>query len=362
MKQILVISLSLTILVPLISLYFLTLSNVYGNGIRNNFGIDYLPPLNIDDTPLSLHVEFKPSMTKSNINENRSLIFQLIDFDKNITYVPDFYNITILKSELNDGKVTENVFLNGSFISKNGTLILEFDSNGSKNVNRNNSHYIIDRGLDRQQQQQQHHLMRADENGIVLIDRPKLDSGMYRLIVNVALSNHTELNKKVYLKFDSYLSLGNILDFEIGNPDKKITILSFNDKIVNYDYDQQSKKISFEIPFKYNMTRIEEGFIYIHMEIKIPDTFNELFNAKEYWSTINNLDHEKISSASVSVDRYSNSSNVIVHFILDSNSLFKLTKERENDHTKEESEMTLRFSLQPKNILVSPKILKGDIL
>ena len=38
-------------------------------------------------------------------------------------------------------------------------------------------------------------------------------------------------------------------------------------------------------------------------------------------------------SASVSVDRYSNSSNVLVHFILDSNSLFKLTKEREKDHT-----------------------------
>ena len=84
------------------------------------------------------------------------------------------------------------------------------------------------------------------------------------------------------------------------------------------------------------MTRIEEGFIYIHMEIKIPDTFNELFNAKEYLSTINNIDHEKISSASVSVDRYSNSSNVIVHFILDSNSLFKLTKEREMNIQKKD--------------------------
>ena len=48
-----------------------------------------------------------------------------------------------------------------------------------------------------QQQQQQHHLMRADENGIILIDRPKLDSGMYRLKVNVGLSNHPDLNKNV---------------------------------------------------------------------------------------------------------------------------------------------------------------------
>ena len=342
MKQILVIVILLTIL---LSFYSLILPNVYGNGIRNNFGIDYLPPLNLEDTPLSLHVEFKPSMTKSNINEKRSLIFQLIDFDKNITYVPDIYNITILKNELYDGKVTENIFLNGSFISKNGTLILEFDSNESRNENMNNNHYIIDRGWDEQRQQ---HQMNADKNGIILVDRPKLDSGMYRLKVNVALSDYSDLDKNINLKFDSYLSLGNILDFVIANPEKKITILSFNDKIVNYGYDQQSRKISFEIPFKYNMTRIEEGFIYIHMEIKIPETFNELFNVKEYWSTINNIDHEKISSASVSVDRYSNSSNVMVHFVLDSNSLFKLTKEREEYPTEERSEMTLRFSLQPK--------------
>ena len=342
MKQILVIVILLTIL---LSFYSLILPNVYGNGIRNNFGIDYLPPLNLEDTPLSLHVEFKPSMTKSNINEKRSLIFQLIDFDKNITYVPDIYNITILKNELYDGKVTENIFLNGSFISKNGTLILEFDSNESRNENMNNNHYIIDRGWDEQRQQ---HQMNADKNGIILIDRPKLDSGMYRLKVNVTLSDYSDLDKNINLKFDSYLSLGNILDFVMDNPEKKITILSFNDKIVNYDYDQQSRKISFEIPFKYNMTRIEEGFIYIHMEIKIPETFNELFNVKEYWSTINNIDHEKISSASVSVDRYSNSSNVMVHFVLDSNSLFKLTKEREEYPPEERSEMTLRFSLQPK--------------
>ena len=139
MNQILVILLMITIL---LSIYFMTLSNVYGNGIRNNFGIDYLPPLNLDDTPLSLYVEFKPSMTKSNINEKKSLVFKLIDIDKNITYIPDFYNITILKSELNAKKVTENVFLNGSFISKNGTLILEFDSNERKNV-KNDNHYGI---------------------------------------------------------------------------------------------------------------------------------------------------------------------------------------------------------------------------
>ena len=349
MNRILFILSLLTILL-LSSVYFLIFQNVYGNGIRNNFGIDYLPPLNLDDTSLSLNVEFQPSMINSNINEKRSLIFKLIDVDKNITYIPNLYKITILKNDFNNGKITEKVFLDGSFFSKNGSLILQFDSNKTNYMNNNVDREVYNYNIDKNHNDK---IITSDESGIIVINKPDLDSGIYRLKVNVSLSNATAAaadvnNKDVILKFDSYLSLGNILDLEIdNNPDKKLTILSFNDKILHYDYDQQSKKISFEIPFKYNLTRIEEGFIYIHMEIKIPNTFNEFFNAKEYLSTINSIDHSEISSASVSVDRYSNSSNVIVHFILDSNSLFKLAKEREQ-YLGENSDMTIRFSLQPK--------------
>ena len=85
------------------------------------------------------------------------------------------------------------------------------------------------------------------------------------------------------------------------------------------------------------------------MEVKIPDTFIEFFNSKEYLTKINGIDHGEISSASVSVDRYSNSSNVIIHFILDSNSLFKLAKEREQLYPTQNSNMTIQFSLQPKS-------------
>ena len=331
-----------SLLTILSSVYSLIFQNVYGNGIRNNFGIDYIPPLNLNDTSLSLNVEFQPSMINSNSTEKRSLIFKLIDIDKNITYIPNLYKITILKNDFNNGKITEKVFLNGSFFSKNGTLILQFDSNKTAYIYNDidrEIYYNIDKDHNNK-------IISSDENGIIVINKPNLDSGIYHLKVSINLSNATDVSKEVILNFDSYLSLGHILDLEIDNPDKKLTILSFNDKILRHEYNQQSKKISFEIPFNYDMTEIEEGFIYIHVEIKIPNTFNEFFNAKEYLSTINSIDHTKISSASVSIDRYSNSSNVIVHFILDSNSLFKLAKEREQ-YLDENSDMTIQFSLQP---------------
>ena len=336
----------LSLLSTFFFLYAFILSTVYGNGIRNNFGIDYLPPLNLDNSPLSLNIEFNPSMTKSDINETKSLIFRLIDSNKNITYVPNYYNITILKNKLENGNITEEQFLNGSFFSKNGTLILDFDANKTNIVNNNtnkfNKYNVDNINLNK--------IIQSDENGIIFIEKPSLDSGLYRLKVDINLSNNTDNvsnTKEINLKFDSYLSLGNILELNIGNPTNKITILSFNDKIMRFNYDQQSKKILFEIPFQYNMTRIEEGFIYLHMEIKIPNTIKEFFNAQEFLTTINDINHSKISSASVSVDRYSNSSSLIIHFILDSNSLFKLTKERQLDQEKN-SDMTLKFSLQPK--------------
>jgi hypothetical protein len=49
----------------------------------------------------------------------------------------------------------------------------------------------------------------------------------------------------------------------------------------------------------------------------------------------------------------------MIHYILDSNSLFKLTKEREENQTEEKSDMTLQFSLEPK---ISQKILKRSLL
>ncbi|HJU58568.1 MAG TPA: hypothetical protein VJ583_02365, partial [Nitrososphaeraceae archaeon] len=183
------------------SVYFLIFQNVYGNGIRNNFGIDYLPPLNLDDTSLSLNVEFQPSMAKSNINEKRSIIFKLIDVDKNITYIPNLYKITILKNDFNNGKITEKVFLNGSFFSKNGTLILQFDSNKNNYINNNLDKKISKYNIDKKDYYNK--VRMSDENGIIVINKPGLDSGIYRLKVSVNLSNTTadNVNKDVILKF-----------------------------------------------------------------------------------------------------------------------------------------------------------------
>lgn len=333
--NLLILLFSLSILICIIS--FLSLINyehAYANGIRDNFGLDILPALNVEDTSLSLWVEFKPSMVESLIKEKRQLIFKLIDIDNNETYIPENMEIQIFKNIYKNKSITEELFLNDTFSSGTDSLILEFNSfDNGKRGKYNNS--------------VENSIVKADNDGVIHINYPILDSGYYHIKVKANTKN-IGLGDQDYLQFDTFLSLGeitNITDF-IGQKKENITILSYNDIIVNKSISKDTKEISFKIPFNYNLTRIEEGFIYIHTELKIPKSFDKLFYYNTSKIEINDIRVEEISKSSISIDPFSNSSNLILHYILDSNSLFKLTKEREKEG-KTNSEMTIKFSLVP---------------
>lgn len=333
--NLLILLLSLSILICLISFLFPTYYEyAYANGIRNNFGLDILPALNTDDTPLSLWVEFNPSMVQSLIKEKRQLIFKLINIDNNETYIPENMEILIFKNIYKNKSITEELFLNDTFFSEADVLILEFNSfdNGKREKYNNSAVNSI---------------VKADNNGVIHINHPLLDSGFYHLKVKANIKN-LGLGDQDYLQFDTFLSLGEITNVTafIDQKEENITILSYNDIIVNKSISKDTKEISFKIPFNYNLTRIEEGFIYIHTELKIPKTFDKLFYYNTSNIEINDIRVEDISKSSVSIDPFSNSSNLIIHYILDSNSLFKLTKEREKEG-KTTSEMTIKFSLVP---------------
>jgi len=333
-----------TILICLFLLSFLTSSkgflsisqieNAYANGIKNNIGRDLLPPLNLDNTPLGLWIEFKPSIVDSHVEEKRQLIFKLIDTENNSTQNPKTMEVIILKNNFRNNNITEDLFLNDTFNLRNDSLVLEFNSakkESGKMGKYNNS--MINSKIE------------ADINGTVYVNYPILESGIYHLKIKTNMKNNNGLNGQNFLKFDSYLSLGNILNINnfSQNKNDNLTILSYNDQILKYDYNNNTDEISFEIPFKYNLTRVEEGFIYIHTELKIPKQFKKFFNANSSIIKINDIDFAEISKSSVSIDRFSNSSYLIVHYILDSNSLFKLAKDR-TEKGLDNSELILKFS------------------
>ena len=316
------------------SLFLINYEYANSNGIRNNFGLDILPALNVDDTPISLWVEFKPSMVDSIVKEKRQLILKLIDIDTNNTYIPESTEISIFKNSYNNGNITEELFLNGTFVSDGDSLILEFNSYDNKKEGKYNNSIKDSKVL-------------ANSNGIIHVNQPVLNSGYYHLKVKANISN-LGIKNQDFLQFDTFLSLGDIVkikDFN-GAKEENITILSYNDIVVNKSFNKDTNEISFKIPFNYNLTRIEEGFIYIHTELKIPKELSKYYHYNNSNIQINDINFKEISSSSVSVDPFSNSSSLIIHYILDSNSLFKLTKEMENT-ANTPLERTIKFSLIP---------------
>jgi hypothetical protein len=274
----------------------------------------------------------------SHVEEKRQLIFKLIDTENNSTQNPKSMELIILKNNFRNNNITEDLFLNDTFILRNDSLVLEFNSakKESGKIGKYNNSMINSK-------------IEADINGTVYVNHPILESGLYHLKIKTNMKEKNGLNGQNFLKFDSYLSLGNILNINnfTNNKNDNLTILSYNDQILKYDYNNNTDEIYFEIPFKYNLTRIEEGFIYIHTELKIPNHFKKFSNTNSSVIKINDINFEEISKSSVSLDRFSNSSYLIIHFILDSNSLFKLAKDR-TEKGLDNSEMILKFSFLPR--------------
>ena len=106
----------------------------FSNGSINYlFGKDYLPPIDLSNTSISLEILFNPMMIQSNNIENRTLEFRLLDMDNNSTLEVDSYDISIFKNELVNNTFIKNIIVNNTFISDKNFLILQFDNSNQIN-------------------------------------------------------------------------------------------------------------------------------------------------------------------------------------------------------------------------------------
>ena len=310
----------------------------FSNGSINYlFGKDYLPPIDLSNTSISLEVLFNPMMIQSSNIENRTLEFRLLDMDNNSTLDVDSYYISIFKNELVNNTFIKNIIVNNTFISNKNFLILQFD-NSNQSINSEFQNLF----------ENQNPI--TTTSGIVNISHVALDSGIYDLQVSVNRSDIDLKENEQKLRFYSSLSLGNILPLKVndGSNNYNLTVLSYNNKILSpfLIFDNRSQILTYEVPFHYNITRIEEGFINIHTEIKFPQIIEQIFNFSNYSSTINNKPFDEISKSSFLIDKFSIADEITIHFILDSNSLFKLSKDFHSVNPSHKN-MTILFSFFP---------------
>jgi hypothetical protein len=93
--------------------------------------------------------------------------------------------------------------------------------------------------------------------------------------------------------FDGYLSVGNDENYIAAKDGKEIPfkITSYYDKLKNITFDSNATKLSFSMPFNWNLSGIKNVNIFVHEEISVPKASN--FASTAYSGLINVMDVSK---------------------------------------------------------------------
>ena len=166
---------------------------------------------------------------------------------------------------------------------------------------------------------------------------------MYHFIVRIATVDfdRTLLPDDKQPIFDGYLSIGNIENYEavIGGKVTPIKLTWSYDKLRNITFDDKETKLAFNMPFDWNLSRIQNVNIFVHEEISIPKPNN--FTSKgSYSGVVNGIDvsnHLKLDNSNPKED--------VIHFMLSKDKLVSLAEQVANN--SKSSIDLMKFSLKP---------------
>jgi hypothetical protein len=143
--------------------------------------------------------------------------------------------------------------------------------------------------------------------------------------------------------YEDSLSVGDIENKTISIEDKQVPvdIISYYDKISDFRFDNKSMQIQFDMPFNWDINRLNNTNIFVHQEITVP-TSNDFSSNRSYSTTVNGIDVSK----SVMLDN-SNPKQDVIHIMLSKNQIIqaadKLAKSGQANID------LIRFMLKPGN-------------
>ncbi len=144
-----------------------------------------------------------------------------------------------------------------------------------------------------------------------------LDAGLYHFEIKIF---GIDYDRNIFAEgdiktFNSWLSVGDISNHTIthGGKSYPVSIISYYDQIGNFKFDQTKKTISFEMPFDWDLKRLESQTIFVHQEIRVPKEFKEFSETMTYDGSVNGF---PAGGRMLILDPYSIEDTSIVHILL----------------------------------------------
>ena len=309
------------------ALFLGQISDSYGHGL----GSETMPPVMIGDLEATLEVN--SSTIYTDIDGEEKGIRQIsIDFFETFTNIDSnqvqaIDNVTFQVDLIKSG----NVIISETFQRDDGVLIMNLTPSNNEQVQ------VMERetfasffGLASEQYNFEGEIF---ENG-----------GLYEFEISVLTINSYDnvLTDPAY--YELGISIEETTRYVIDDVNygkQELGIVTFFDQITEFDYNTETKEITFSFPFEWNQNTIDQTTV-IHEEVLVPKTFGDLLVIK-YVATLNEID---LPESMINIDDFS-ADDRLVHIVVSQKELQEIFSTNQfNDDTitikvKPESDLPL---------------------
>ncbi len=275
------------LLVPILCIA--AFDSVYGHGV----GSETFPPVDLNGKSVTLEVS--SSQSDPETNDDQQISISLIDFDSKIT----LRDVTFLiKSERGEQFLFEQ-----EFKADNGFIVFNFVSEETDSIilEEENGGGLLGSLL-------------GLESRMVHVKGPNLSGGgLYKLDVSVLTADDYSQKLDEPLVFNAGISIAQTSRHDLVDPnfgEQKIDVITYYDEISNFNYDSNSKEISFFMPFDWNQSNINQTSV-VHEELVIPKAFGDLL-VSGFTMNVNGIE---LSEDIVNIDDFFSDGRT-VHFII----------------------------------------------
>ncbi len=281
---------NLFLFTTLIFLSLFGMDYAFGHGI----GSETFPPVELDGRLVTL--EIYSSQSDPETNDDQQISISLIDFDSKITLRDVTFLITSERGE--------KFLFEQEFQADNGFIVFNFVSEDTDPIIIDDDNDSVDffgslLGL---------------ESRMVHVIEPKLsEGGLYKFDISVLTADGYSKKLDSPLVFNAGISIAQISKHNIIDPnfgEQSINIITYYDEISNFEYDSNSKEISYSMPFEWSQSNINQTSV-VHEELQISKDFGDLL-VSGFTMHVNGI---KLSEDVVNIDDFFSNERV-VHFII----------------------------------------------
>jgi len=302
------------------ALILLVPSQAFGDGLTQ----ENLPPASVGDREASLFIKISPPILTKDTIEDTYLELRLFDANTGKTIQHTSFFVTVDK----EGEL----LMRNLFHTHSGDLTIKIQPTDLKlnDVVVYGDHEPFQGGW-------------TSTNDQISVKAPiLLDSGLYHFAIEIfGIDN----DRNIFIpseapKFDSWLSVGDIFNTQITSEGKNydISITSYYDTISDFQYDESTKSISFEMPFNWDVSRLEKQNVFVHQEVHFPTAFKEFSDATTYKASVNGY---PVTGRMIIADPYSIEDTLILHYLINKGNILDIAK------TISPDSKTMDFKLSP---------------